>query len=77
MNRPKGRADFAVTTFTHELLNRLSIIMGNCDLVSEKTPVDSENRKLLSLIRENAKVMAVELRRHQSELDARYRPRAR
>lgn len=52
----------------HNLLNRISVIMGNCDLVNENTPVGSENAKLLSLIRENARWMATELTRYQCEL---------
>jgi hypothetical protein len=74
VKRAKGRSEFLETTLTHELLNRLSIIVGNCDLVSEKTPEGSENRKLLSHIRENAKMIALELRHHQSGLNVKYRP---
>ena len=52
----------------HELLNRLSVIMGNCDLVIEKTPAGSERAKLLSVIQENARIMALELSSRQCEL---------
>ena len=55
--------------FAHELLNRLTVIIGNCDLVIEKTPADSERAKLLLVIRENARSMAEDLTRHQRELD--------
>jgi len=53
----------------HQLLNRLTVIIGNCDLVIERTPADSEWAKLLFVIRENARAMAEDLSRHQGELD--------
>jgi hypothetical protein len=53
----------------HEMINRLSVIIGNCDLVGTKIPADSECAKRLSAIRESAHVMAAELSRHQCELN--------
>ena len=53
----------------HELINKLSTIIGNCDLVSEMAPVDSEGAKRLSVIRETARGMAVELNKRQCELN--------
>lgn len=62
------RQSLCACMLAHNLLNRISVIMGNCDLVNENTPAGSENAKLLSLIRENARWMATELSRYQSEL---------
>jgi signal transduction histidine kinase len=62
-----GGPDLTVGMLAHELLNRLSIIIGNCDLVSERTQADSESARLLSLIRESARSMAVDLSSHPCE----------
>jgi hypothetical protein len=57
----------------HDLLNRISIIMGNCDLASQNTPANSENAKHISIIRENARMMALELSNHMDELSEQFR----
>lgn len=53
----------------HEMINRLSVIIGNCDVVSAKAQTDSECAKRLLAIRESARVMAEELNKHQCELN--------
>jgi hypothetical protein len=52
----------------HEMINRLSVIIGNCDLAESRIPADSECLKRLCAIRESARTMVVELNRHQCEL---------
>ncbi len=58
-----------VCMLAHEMINRLSVIIGNCDLVGTKIPADSECSKRLAAIRESARIMAAELNRHQCELN--------
>ena len=53
----------------HELVDQLSVIIGNCDLAAERTTANSEGAKFLGLIRENARTMILTLSRHQCELD--------
>jgi hypothetical protein len=40
---------------SHEMKNRLSVIVGNCDLMGTKISADSECAKRLSAIRESAR----------------------
>lgn len=56
-NRKKGSDLLA-----HDLLNQLGVIVGNCDLATERLPRDSEATKHLSNIRDAAQAMAVELK---------------
>lgn len=58
-----------VCLLAHEMINRLSVIIGNCDLMNQKAKVDAECAKRLSAIRESAHCMVVELSRHQCELN--------
>jgi hypothetical protein len=53
----------------HGLINKLSTIVGNCDLLKQEAPENSECLERLSLIRETARAMAEELRAHQCHLD--------
>jgi hypothetical protein len=46
----------------HDLLNRLSVIIGSCDLVTGKIQEGSELAARLSAIREAAQSMAAELK---------------
>jgi hypothetical protein len=67
MEKSDGRP-VPVCMLAHEMINRLSVIVGNCDLMGTKISADSECAKRLSAIRESACVMAAELNRHQCEL---------
>jgi hypothetical protein len=53
----------------HDLINRLAVIVGHCDLLTEDNPADSKCRKRLALIREIAYTAATELGEHQCHLD--------
>ena len=47
--------------FTHEFLNRLGIIIGYCDLLSENVEQDSEPARYISQIRDAANSMTARL----------------
>lgn len=55
----------------HKLINKLSAVIGNCDLIMEKTPEDSPMLQRMLLIRDTAKSMAADLAEFQSELARR------
>ena len=57
-----------VCLLAHEIINRLSVNIGNSGLVREKT-TDSDCAKRLLSIRESARNLVVELNRHQCELN--------
>jgi hypothetical protein len=61
---------------SHDLINQLSIIVGNCDLLSKEALEGSEYARRLFLIREVAKDMAQQLHLHEYNVDARIRPAA-
>ena len=54
--------------FAHHLINKLSTIVGACDLASEQMEPDTEYAKHLALIRDTAKEIARELIVHQRQL---------
>jgi hypothetical protein len=54
--------------FAHHLIDKLSLIVGSCDLASDQTEPGTEYAKHLALIRETAKEMARELVVHQCQL---------
>ena len=54
--------------FAHHLINKLSTIVGSCDLASEQVEPGTEYAKHLALIRDTAKEMARELVVHQCQL---------
>jgi len=54
----------------HDLVNKLSVIVGNVDLLLEVTEKDTDYAKRLTLIREIAEQSANELKQHQRELAA-------
>jgi hypothetical protein len=52
----------------HELINKLSIVIGGCDLLVEQTPEDSPFRKQINTIRNTAKAMATDLAAFECEV---------
>jgi len=52
----------------HELINKLSVIVGNCDLLAESTPEDSPLLERTLVIREMAKAVAKELGQIECDL---------
>lgn len=53
----------------HDLMNSLSVIIGNCDLLEKNASVDSECHKRLRAIRGAASKMVEALRAQQSDFD--------
>jgi hypothetical protein len=53
----------------HELVNKLSVVVGYCDLLRDHVPDDSPGQVLLRKIREMAKTMAEELNAHQCSIE--------
>ncbi|HUA15387.1 MAG TPA: hypothetical protein VMG31_08810 [Verrucomicrobiae bacterium] len=56
----------------HDLINRLSIIVGYCDLLAEESKEKAEPacRERIHLIREVAQAAAAELGKHQCKLES-------
>jgi hypothetical protein len=57
----------------HKLLNKLSVIIGNCDLLIEKTEAGTEHAQRLAGIREVADTAVKELLEHQHQAEAELR----
>ena len=70
MKKAKSGTNQPACIFTHELINRLSVIVGNCDLLKEDLPEDSQGAKRLCLMKDVAKSIAEDLQKHQTSLDA-------
>ncbi len=52
----------------HKLIDKLAIIVGNCDLLSAQAQAGSECAKRLDLIRDVAKGIAKELQQDECQL---------
>jgi hypothetical protein len=52
----------------HNLINKLSVIVGTCDLLVEKAPEDSPVRPQMLLIQNVARSMAADLGQFQCDL---------
>jgi len=63
----KAKTTVVTVNALHEMLNRMSIIIGNCDLLIEKTATESECARLLPVIWENARAVADKLIAYQFE----------
>ena len=59
---------------SHHFINKLSVIIGSCQLLEEKAeesdPPDKECIQRLAVIKEVAKEMSKELRDHECQLEA-------
>jgi len=60
----------------HNLINKLAIIVGRCDLLRAKTPEESECYERLLSIQDLAKSMAEEITNHQCHFEALARTEA-
>jgi hypothetical protein len=56
-----------------KLINELSIIIGNCDLLIQNTEPDSEQTRRLVVIRDMADTVRKELVEHQRQVEAEMR----
>jgi hypothetical protein len=65
--------DQSIGLVTHDLINKLSAIIGNCDLLLEATEQGSEHARRLNLILEMANAAAMELKKLHHQLARRIR----
>ena len=65
-NKPQPECPLA-----HTLINKLSTVIGNCDLLLEKAEEDSPELSRMKLIRDTAKSMAADLIEFQCDLATR------
>lgn len=56
----------------HALINKLSAVIGNCDLILENTPEDSQQLARIKLIRDTVKSIVAELVKFQCDLVRRH-----
>lgn len=64
----KGELPQPVRGVIHDLVNKLSTIVGNCDLLNEMTEQGTEYAKRLAIIRHAAVSAAKDLTEHQGQL---------
>lgn len=55
--------------FAHDLINKLSVVVGHCDLLKNHAPADLECQRRLAAIREIASGMATQLADYQRQVD--------
>lgn len=60
--------DSQACPLAHALMNKLSIIIGNCDLLMEKIPEDSPLLKRMQAVRSTAKSMVADLVKLECEI---------
>lgn len=58
------------SSLVHQLINKLTIIIGGCDLLQEKTELSHECLQRIVMIREAAQSMAREIADFQCQSDA-------
>lgn len=68
MEKSTGRQVLPVCMLLHELINDMSIIIGNVDLATEKMPANPDCAKRLQVIGETARHVVRGLQEHQCEL---------
>ena len=57
----------------HNLISKLAVIVGRCDLLKEGTKQSDESEKHIAVIREIADCSIKELTEHQRQLEAEAR----
>jgi len=57
-----------VCMLLHDLINDLSVIIGNCDMASQELPANSKSASRFKVIAETARRMIREMKNHQCEL---------
>jgi len=65
-----GNGHDPVRMVLHSLLNKLSVIVENCDLLLEKTKQETDYTRQLTVIRDAAETAAQELVEHKYQLEA-------
>jgi len=56
-------------SLSHDLFNRLAVILGQCELIPLEVALDDTTAKRLRLIREAALLMSEQLQKYQYEID--------
>jgi len=69
----RKRRDHAAYMVAHDMVNHLAAIIGNCELLIEKTEGGTEYARRLFLIRDIAQTAVKELAEHQRQLQAEMR----
>jgi len=67
MEKSNGLSVLPVCPLAHSLLDKLTVIVGHCELLAERSSEESVSSRHLLLIREAAQSMASELKDHQCE----------
>lgn len=67
--KSRGQRHQPVRLDTHNLIDKLSVIIGNCDLLIEKTEPGSEHARRLLVIRGIADTIVKEFVEHQRQLE--------
>lgn len=68
MEKSNGGPVLPVCMMLHDIVNQLSVIIGNCDLVIEKASADSDYINRLRVISETAHRVVKTMTKHQCEL---------
>lgn len=58
------------SSLVHQLINKLTVIIGGCDLLQERTELTSECLQRIVMIREAARSMAHDIAEFQCEGEA-------
>lgn len=69
----RGRRHQPACMFAHDLINKISAIVGNCDLLYEKTEKGTEYARRLAVIRDLAESAIKEITEHQLKAEAESR----
>ena len=67
MEKGNGMSVLPVCPLAHSLLDKLTVIVGHCEILAEEEQADSASSRRLQLIRQAAQSMAVELKDHQCD----------
>ena len=76
MLKPKAVSYQPLCLLSHDLINKVSVIVGHCDLLSKEVREGSEQARRLLSIREVAKSIAQQINQHQCEIEVRNRTAA-
>lgn len=60
-----------VCPLAHALINKVSVVVGNCDLLLEQLPEDSSLLSRLKMVRDTANSIAADLVEFQQDLAGR------
>jgi hypothetical protein len=76
MGESNGACHEPSCLLAHDLVNKLSIIIGCCDLLIEEAQPFSQSAARLGLIHDAAECMAMKLNEHQCKLSEATRKKA-